>query len=202
MDGHTKCTPLQFLTEEINALRINKRQAIKEALKITSQRETMQQKSKSISDGLCPKLQLLDPNALQILSQIAVHQNEVTALLDKEQLVWKAAFAHSLLYDQKVNQYRDIICDLLPTIDTCTACLNATMYNTNMQTFMDFYEYIMSNKNNCNIQMIQKTEQHCPNLHLKIEVTGNLIDVQLTANVIKEKLHSLKCTIKNEIFIV
>tara|TARA_B100000524_G_scaffold265689_1_gene145445 strand:- start:104 stop:673 length:570 start_codon:yes stop_codon:yes gene_type:complete len=188
--------------KEINALNINKRQAIEKALKITSQRETMQQKSKSISDGLGPKLQLLDPNALQILSQIAVQQNEVTALLDKEQLAWKVAFAHSLLYDQKVNQYRDVICDLLPTIDTCTACLNATMYITNIQTFIDFYENIMSNKNNCNIQITQKTELHCPNLHLKIEVAGNLIDVQLTANVIKEKLHSLKCTIKNEIFIV
>ena len=199
---YTTRTPLHFLMEEINALRINKRQAIEKALKITSQRETMQQKSKSISDGLGPKLQLLDPNALQILSQIAVQQNEVTALLDKEQLAWKVAFAHSLLYDQKVNQYRDIICDLLPTIDTCTACLNATMYITNIQTFIDFYENIMSNKNNCNIQMIQKTEQHCPNLHFKIEVAGNLIDVQLMVNVIKEKLHSLKCTIKNEIFIV
>ena len=199
---YTTRTPLHFLMEEINALRINKRQAIEKALEMTSQRETMQQKYKSISDGLRPKLQLLDPNALQILSQIAVHQNEVTALLDKEQLAWKAAFAHSMLYDQKVNQYRDIICDLLPTIDTCIACLNATMYITNIQTFIDFYEYIMSNKNNCNIQMIQKTEQHCPNLHLKIEVTGNLIDVQLMVNVIKEKLHSLECTIKNENFIV
>jgi len=40
MDGHSKCTPLHFLMEEINALRINKRQAIKEALEKTSQRET------------------------------------------------------------------------------------------------------------------------------------------------------------------
>ena len=195
MDGYTKCTPHHFLMEEIDALRINKRQAIEEALKITSQRETMQENCKS--KDLRAKLQLLDFKALEILPQIAVQQNEVTALLDKEQLAWKAAFAHSMLYDQKVNQYRDVICDLLPTIDTCTTCLNATMYNTNWQTFMDFYEYIMSNKNNCNIQMIQKTEQHCPNLHLKIEVAGNLIDVQLMVNVIKEK-----CTIKNEIFIV
>ncbi len=202
MDGHTKCTPLHFLMEETNALRINKRQAIKEALEITSQRETMQENCKSISNNLRAKLQLLDSKALEILPQIAVQQNEVTTLLDKEQLAWKAAFAHSLHYDQKVNQYRDIICYLLPTIDTCTACLNATMYNTNMQTFIDFYEYIMSNKNNCSIQMIQKTEQHCPNLHLKIEVAGNLIDVQLMVNVIKEKLHSLRCTIKNEIIIV
>ena len=74
----------------------------------------MQQNCISISNNLRAKLQLLDPNALQILSQIAVQQNEVTALLDKEQLAWKVAFAHSLLYDQKVNQYRDIICDLLP----------------------------------------------------------------------------------------